>query len=63
VRVVGGDDCHGSGEFTDAVDDGGQDVGEFGAARSRSVSVLDGAICNSGIRSVLVGGVYWTRLW
>jgi hypothetical protein len=31
--------------------------------RSRSVSVLDGAICSSGISSALVGGVYWTRLW
>ena len=30
---------------------------------SRSVSVLDGAICSNGISSVLVGGVYWTRLW
>ena len=30
---------------------------------SRSVSVLDGAICSNGMTSVLVGGVYWTRLW
>lgn len=29
----------------------------------RSVSVLDGAICSSGMSSRLVGRVYWIRLW
>ena len=31
--------------------------------RSRSVSVLDGAICSSGTSSPVVGRRYWTRLW
>src|SRR5665647_94288 len=30
---------------------------------SRSVSVLDGAICSSGISSPVAGSVYWIRLW
>ena len=31
--------------------------------RSRSVSVLDGAICSSGMSSPVAGSRYWTRLW
>ncbi len=30
---------------------------------SRSSSVLDGAMCSSGISSRLAGSRYWTRLW
>ena len=30
---------------------------------SRSVSVLDGAICSSGISSPLAGSLYWMKLW
>ena len=31
--------------------------------RSRSASVLDGAICSSGTSSPVPGRRYWTRLW
>ena len=31
--------------------------------RSRSTSVLDGAMCSSGISSPVEGSRYWTRLW
>ena len=31
--------------------------------RSRSASVLDGAICSSGTSSPVPGSRYWTRLW
>ena len=31
--------------------------------RSRSASVLDGAICSSGTSSPVAGSRYWTRLW
>ena len=31
--------------------------------RSRSESVLDGAICSSGTSSPVAGSRYWTRLW
>jgi len=30
--------------------------------RSRSVSVLDGAICSSGISSPVAGSWYWMKL-
>ena len=30
---------------------------------SRSVSVLDGTMCSSGISSPVPGSRYWTRLW
>ena len=30
---------------------------------SRSVSVLDGAICSSGISSPVAGSLYWMKLW
>ena len=30
---------------------------------SRSVSVLDGVICSSGISSPVAGSRYWMRLW
>ena len=32
-------------------------------SRSRSASVLDGAICSSGTSSPVAGSRYWTRLW
>jgi hypothetical protein len=31
--------------------------------RSRSASVLDGAICSSGTSSPVEGSLYWMRLW
>jgi hypothetical protein len=63
VDVVGDDEGNGAAAVADAGDDGGEYVGELGRDRSRSTSVLDGAMCSSGISSPVEGSLYWTRLW
>ena len=66
VAVVGADaGARPRWRAADPADDGAESTSASSGltTRSRSVSVLDGAICSSGTSSPVVGSRYCTRLW